>query len=124
MAASGIIDLQPHSKTHANLTIKSSKESQQTYAKRVNEELLVPLRLLGDRLHLPMHTFAYPYGDANDLVVMQTEEAGYRLGATVLAGGNGFFAPPYLLRRTMIFGEDELEGFKSKLELFRNLRTQ
>ena len=29
--------------------------------------------------------------------------------------GNAFFAPPYMLRRTMIFGGDDLEAFRAKL---------
>jgi peptidoglycan/xylan/chitin deacetylase (PgdA/CDA1 family) len=120
MASSGLVDLQPHSKSHADLALKGPQEGSEAYDHRVRDELQVPMRLLGDRLGLPMHTFAYPYGDANDLVVDEVKTAGYRLGATVLSGGNGFFAHPYLLRRTMVFGEDDLGAFRGKLEVFRS----
>jgi hypothetical protein len=37
---------------------------------------------------------------------------------TVTSGGNGFFSYPLMLRRTMIFGNDDMETFKSKLATF------
>ena len=39
-------------------------------------------------------------------------------GVTVTPGGNGFFAYPYMLRRSMVFGDQDLEGFKAKLVTF------
>ena len=36
---------------------------------------------------------------------------------TVNPGGNGFFSQPLMLRRTMIFGDLDLEGFKAKLQV-------
>ena len=46
---------------------------------------------------------------------------GFELGATVVPGGNAFYAQPLMLRRTMIFGDTSLEGFKSKLQTSRAL---
>lgn len=124
MAASRLVDLQPHSKTHADLALRRPQETPQTYAKRIRDEVIFPAKMLGDRLHLPMLTFAYPYGDANDLVATQARDAGYELAVTVLAGGNPFYAHPFLVRRTMIFGEDDLDSFRAKLDVFHPTRPQ
>jgi hypothetical protein len=37
---------------------------------------------------------------------------------TVTPGGNPFYAYPYMLRRSMVFGNEDLEAFKSKLVTF------
>ena len=33
-------------------------------------------------------------------------------------GGNGFFAYPFYLRRSMVYGTDSLDAFKAKLATF------
>jgi hypothetical protein len=43
---------------------------------------------------------------------------GVQYGVTVTAGGNGFFAYRYMLRRTMIYGTEDLDQFKAKLATF------
>ena len=35
--------------------------------------------------------------------------------------GNPFFAHPLMLRRTMIFGDTDLEGFKARLQTSRSV---
>ena len=62
-------------------------------------------------LDVPIHTFAYPYGDTDRQVIALLDAAGYRLAATVQAGGNPAFSPPFLLRRTMVYGGDDLATF-------------
>ena len=48
---------------------------------------------------------------------------GFELGATVMPGGNAFYAQPLMLRRTMIFGDMTLETFKAKLTVSRPLSS-
>ena len=118
MVRSGLIDVQPHSKTHSNLTIKLPGESDAKYAERLRREVDAPVNAISDRLSLGSFSYAYPYGDVNELVADLLARQGIRLGVTVTAGGNAFFAYPYMLRRTMIFGTEDLEVFKSKLATF------
>jgi peptidoglycan/xylan/chitin deacetylase (PgdA/CDA1 family) len=118
MVRSGLVEIQPHSKTHSNLTIKLPGESEPRYAERMRREVESPVSLINERLSLASFSYAYPYGDVNDLVADLLARQGIRLGVTVTAGGNGFFAYPYMLRRTMIFGTEDLEVFKSKLATF------
>ena len=118
MVRSGLIEIQPHSKTHSNLTVKLSGESDAKYAERIRREVEAPVNAIQERLSLASASYAYPYGDVNELVADLLARQGVRIGSTVTAGGNGFFAYPYMVRRTMIFGTDDLEVFKSKLATF------
>jgi len=54
----------------------------------------------------------------NETVVDLLARKGVSLGVTVTPGGNGFFAYPYMLRRSMVFGNEDLESFKAKLVTF------
>ncbi len=54
----------------------------------------------------------------NEIVVDLLARKGVTLGVTVTPGGNGFFAYPYMLRRSMVFGNEDLDSFKAKLATF------
>lgn len=118
MAASGLVDIQPHSKSHANLTLQLPDETVARYRDRVRREVDTPIALIKEHLSLPSTSFAYPYGDVNETVVDLLARQGTQQGVTVTPGGNGFFAYPYMLRRTMVFGNDDLDAFKAKLNTF------
>ena len=118
MTASGLFDVQPHSKTHSNLTLRQPGETDARYRERIQREVDVPVGMIHDRLALASRAYAYPYGDVNETIVETLAHKGLELGLTVTPGGNGFFAFPYMLRRNMIFGTEDLEAFKSKLTTF------
>jgi peptidoglycan/xylan/chitin deacetylase (PgdA/CDA1 family) len=120
MAASNLIDIQPHSKSHTNLGFKKPSEDDAIYAQRVEREVQFPLQQIQRQLNRPVHTFAYPYGDTNDVVISQLQQQHYQMGATVEHGGNPFFADPFRLRRTLIYGDQSLEAFIKSLAVFRN----
>jgi len=118
MAASGLIDIQPHSKTHSNLTLRQPGESAADYRDRIRREVDVPSAVINDRLGMSPYSYAFPYGDVNDTIVEQLQKTGVRLGVTVTPGGNPSYAYPFMLRRTMIFGNEDLDAFKAKLVTF------
>jgi peptidoglycan/xylan/chitin deacetylase (PgdA/CDA1 family) len=118
LIASGLVDIQPHSKTHSNLTLKLPDESDAKYRERLRREVDAPVDVIRDRLAQASYAYAYPYGDVNELAVDYLSRRGVSLGLTVTPGGNGFFAYQYMLRRTMIFGNEDLEAFKAKLQTF------
>ena len=118
LIASGLVDIQPHSKTHSNLTLRLSDESDAKYRERLRREVDAPVDVIRDRLAIASYAYAYPYGDVNELTVDCLSRRGVSLGLTVTPGGNGFFAYQYMLRRTMIFGNEDLEAFKAKLQTF------
>lgn len=124
MASSGVIDIQAHSKTHRNLVQRREGESEAAYRLSLLEEARNPRAVLERRLAdagVKVSHFAYPFGDANEAVLQILQNEGYRLGVTVNPGGNPFFAHPLMLRRTMIFGDHDLEDFKARLQTRRPL---
>ena len=118
MIASGVIDIQPHSKSHANLTLRLPGETDAKFKERIRREVDAPLAVLRERLAEPSFTYAYPYGDVNEWVVDLLTQKTVSQGVTVTPGGNGFFAYPYMLRRSMVFGNEDLDAFKGKLVTF------
>lgn len=118
MMGSGMIEIQPHSKSHPNLTLRLPGETDARYKERIRREVDTPIAALRDRLGEGSVTYAYPYGDVNEYVVDLLVKQNVTQGVTVTAGGNPFYAYPYMLRRTMIFGNDDLDAFKAKLVTF------
>ena len=94
MASSGLVDIEPHSKTHANLTLRLPGESEARYRERIKREVDAPVLALRERLAEPSTTFAYPYGDVNEYVVELLQRQGIRQGVTVTPGGNRLFRLP------------------------------
>jgi peptidoglycan/xylan/chitin deacetylase (PgdA/CDA1 family) len=121
LAASGLVDVQSHSKSHRDLALRLPDETDAQYRQAIEAEARVPRELLEKRLGVPQRFYAYPYGDANELVLEALARQHYRLGLTVTAGANPFWAQPLLLRRTMIFGEYDLAAFKARLQTERPL---
>ncbi len=121
MVASGLVDIQPHSITHSDLTIRIKGESDKAYKKRIREELRSPARDIKRRLGVPIHTFSYPYGAENDAVLAAAKAAGYRLATTVTRGSNPSFAHPYVLRRSQVYCNDDIRTFAKRLEVFKTL---
>lgn len=119
MAKSGLVSVQPHSKTHDNLAFKRSGESDARYRRRLRNEVNIPTALLRRKLKRKVDFYAYPYGDANRQVIQELGANGLHLGLTVQPHGNPAFAYPYLLRRTMIFGHRNLDAFKAALEVYK-----
>ncbi len=122
MAASGVIDIQAHSKSHRNLIERSGAETEAAYRQSIETEVRQPRQVLERRLAaagVRVRHFAFPFGDANELVLESMERNEYSLGVTVNPGGNAFFAQPYMLRRTMIFGDHDLDDFKARLQTRR-----
>ena len=118
LTASGLIDVQPHSKSHANLALRRADESDVAYLERLRQEIEVPSAEIERRLGQSVYGFAYPYGDASETVTDLIKRRSISVAFTVSPGGNAFFAYPLLLRRTMIYGDDGLSGFRSKLAVF------
>lgn len=118
MMASGLIEIEPHSKSHANLALRLPGETEARYKERTKREVDAPVTALRERLNDSSFTYAYPYGDVNEWVVDLLMRQNVKQGVTVTPGGNGFFAYPYMLRRSMVFGNDDIDAFKAKLVTF------
>ena len=124
MINSGLVDIQPHSKTHISLTKQLPTEDEGDRLKRMDTEINAPAQQIQKMLGVSIHTFAYPFGDSNKLLISSLKSANYKAAVTVHSGGNPSFAYPFELKRTMIFGNGDMNTFISKLEVFKpqNLR--
>ena len=124
MLASGLVDVQSHSKSHRNLVERRPGETDQLYLASLDAEMRIPRDTLERRLPpLKIRRLAYPFGDVNAQVLASAARHGIELAVTVVPGGNAFYADPLLLRRTMIFGDTGLDAFKSKLQVSRALQA-
>lgn len=121
MLESGLIDLQPHSKTHPNMSLSRINESDRVYWSRIKKEIDEPSEKISHYLKTSLHTFAYPYGDTNDKIIDYLKQKQYKLGVTVQPGTNATFAHPYMLHRTMIFGNHDIDDFKQALVVFKQV---
>jgi peptidoglycan/xylan/chitin deacetylase (PgdA/CDA1 family) len=117
---SGLVDIQSHSKSHRNLIERLPGETDERYRQAIEAEVRVPREVLERRLPVKINHYAYPYGDANELVLATLERLDFEIGVTVNPGGNGFFAQPLMLKRTMIFGDHDLDAFRARLQISRS----
>lgn len=119
MSAGGLVEIQAHSKTHRNLIERLPGETDEQYAAAIDAEIRGPREQLERRLGVAVRNYAFPYGDANDAVLAALARQRYQLAVTVRPGGNAFYAQPLMLRRTMIFGDFDLDTFKARLQIAR-----
>jgi len=104
-----------HTVTHADLSKKRAGETEKEYLARIKKELILSKQILDDKLSQDTRSIAFPYGEFNPAVLKLCEEAGYRAGFSVRAGGNAFFSEPFTLRRNQILKKD-MESFSVKLK--------
>ncbi|MGE0665649.1 MAG: polysaccharide deacetylase family protein [Sphingomonadales bacterium] len=112
MEASGLIDIQSHSKSHTSMALLPSEQNGTGYKERVSREVTVPDGVLSSRLGKPIKHFAYPYGDTSPTALSILKERGYDTATTVQRGGNPSFADPLILRRDMVYSDDKLSDFQ------------
>lgn len=116
MESSGLVQIQSHSKSHTSLAIPPDEETDLTAL--IRQEIAYPKKMLQRELGHPNTIFSYPYGDSSDQAIQQLNNSGIHMAVTVQQGGNPSFANPYLLRRTMVYADDDMDEFKRKLLTF------
>lgn len=124
MKESGLIEIQPHSKSHPNMSLKGIDETEAAYKKRITKEIKSPGQQITRHLGNFVHTFAYPYGDSNNMIIDLLKQENVKLGVSVEAGSNSAFSHPYMLQRTMIFGNHTIEDFRNFLVTFKNIKLK
>jgi peptidoglycan/xylan/chitin deacetylase (PgdA/CDA1 family) len=112
MQASGLIDIESHSKTHTSMALLPNESNGQVYKERVSKEVVTPDGILSSKLGKPIKHFAYPYGDTSPTVLSILQERDYDTATTVQRGPNPPFADPLLLRRDMVYSDDKLSDFQ------------
>ncbi len=111
-------EIQSKTVSHRNLTNKKAGESFEDYFKAVKTEISESKRIIERRLNRKCLYMAYPYGRAGSLIIAVLKEEGYRGAFTLNSGGNPFFVDNFLIHRTVIGGETDLNRFKDCLSVF------
>jgi peptidoglycan/xylan/chitin deacetylase (PgdA/CDA1 family) len=122
LAAAGI-DIQAHSKTHADLR-RAQGETEAQYARRMQAELEQPQDLFNRNLGRRSPILAYPYGRWEEGLLPKVKEYGYIAAFSVRRQGNAAFVRPLAGHRSQIYSEMTLDDFVKNLNVSQeeNLR--
>ena len=112
-------EVEAHTITHADLTLKRKGESQAEYLKRIRGELRIPRELIRKHLGQEAVWLAYPYGRWNKLVISMAIEEGYRGGVTVTRGATPFFVDPFKVGRNQVMNPVKGHAFEQLVKYFR-----
>lgn len=117
------IDIQAHSKTHADLR-RAQGETEAQYARRMQAELEQPQELFNRNLGRRTQVLAYPYGRWEEGLLPKVKEYGYIAAFSVRRQGNASFVRPLAGHRSQIYAEMTLDDFVRNLNVFQeeNLR--
>jgi peptidoglycan/xylan/chitin deacetylase (PgdA/CDA1 family) len=97
-----------HTRTHPKLDAVPNEQ--------VYDEVYGSRETLERALHVPIRTFAYPYGRYDARTARIVEQAGFWCGCTVRFGANTSLTHPYGLHRFEVRGTDSFLDFVIKLE--------
>jgi peptidoglycan/xylan/chitin deacetylase (PgdA/CDA1 family) len=111
-------DVQPHSKTHSDLR-RRPDEPEDTFARRMREELAQPRELFARQLGRPGEMLAYPYGFHDDAVVQTATAHGYVAGFDVVRESNPAFTRALRIHRRQIYADMTLHEFARNLAVFQ-----
>ena len=122
LATAGI-DIQAHSKTHADLR-RAQGETEAQYARRMQAELEQPQELFNRNLGRRTQVLAYPYGRWEEGLLPKVKEYGYVAAFSVRRQGNASFVRSLAGHRSQIYAEMTLDDFVKNLNVFQeeNLR--
>ena len=115
MAGAGM-DIMPHGHCHTNLARRKAEENQASYRARVREDVLLSRSLIQSHLGSSAPFFAYPYGAFDQEVEEIMGDAGFSLILTACPGVNTPQTHRSRLKRQLIYRDDGVAGFVSKLE--------
>ncbi len=116
VAASGLVSVQAHSKTHQALAVRAARETDLNHRRRIEMEIQASRKVIEQRLPgTTVSQFAYPHGRASPTLLDALQRNAFDLALTARAGANAFFQPPFLLRRTLVLGSDSLDDFRAHL---------
>lgn len=105
--ASGLVDIQPHSMSHLQLTsLKPEEQRQQIFESKQYIETL-----LGKKANY----FAYPYGSFDSNTTGLVNEAGFKLAFGTTPGNTLRSSERLTLPRIAITGFDDLKRFSQKI---------
>jgi peptidoglycan/xylan/chitin deacetylase (PgdA/CDA1 family) len=124
MTSSGLIDIQSHGKSHASLSRLPEDKTSASYKVRVLQEISASNAVFKrHRGETPVY-LSYPYGNSSVTAAELLAKQGYSLAATVTRGENTVYSDPYLLYRTMIYDDHDIDEFARMVRSYRRKPLQ
>ncbi|MDM8556411.1 polysaccharide deacetylase family protein [Desulfococcaceae bacterium HSG7] len=111
-------DIQSQTRTHRDMSKLLKGENFKSYISRLEKEITWAQRNIRDKITITPVFMAYPYGKWNHLVIALLKKHGFRGGLTVERGSNPFFTDNFEVKRAMIYGNYDLNTFKTNLKTF------
>ncbi len=118
MAQDKTVDIQPHSKTHRDLTKFKPNESFKSYINSVRSEISTAQKIIHNKLKTDATSLSYPFGATNALVIELVRKNRYTTAFTVKRGSNPPFQNDFMLNRSMIYGAFDQRKFAKNLQVF------
>jgi peptidoglycan/xylan/chitin deacetylase (PgdA/CDA1 family) len=115
MAANGI-SMQNHTKEHRNWAKMKKDETLKQYYLDIKRQFDHTHAAIQAKIGSEPRYIAYPYGKTGNLFLSHMGISGYRLGFTVKRGSAPFFTNNYLINRSVIYGEYDLQKFRKNLK--------
>ena len=107
LLAGGLVDVQSHTLTHPLLP--------RVDAAQARDEIVDSKSEIERHVPYPLTSFCYPAGLYGEREVQLVREAGYTAAVTTNPGVNAGGGELLQLRRTLVYGADDLATFKAKL---------
>lgn len=111
-------DIQCHTISHRDLSDIHEKESFKEYFDTVEKEIIQSKEIIKSNTGRDCRYLAYPFGNSNNMVIAILKRNGFRGAFTVRRGSNPFFINNYIVNRSMIYGDYDLEKFEKALTTF------
>jgi len=113
-----------HGKTHRDLSGPVDDENYSQYFAALQLDVNAAEEVIKKELNIIPGYFAYPYGARSDLLIAYLQKNGYRGGFKVAPGGNPFYTNRFQIKRSVIYGDYDIESFAEKLDTFTRQKLQ
>jgi peptidoglycan/xylan/chitin deacetylase (PgdA/CDA1 family) len=90
----------------------------ESYLRDLEEQIAGPQRAFAGHLKMKCRYFAYPDGEADDMIIALLKKYGYRAAFTRQRGSNPFFVDDYKVRRCVIAAEGDPRQLGQNLTTF------
>ncbi len=111
-------------RTGRNLGEIKPSETLKLHLKALKSEIKESAAAIETHVGTRPWVLAYPEGETTWLAETILENCGYKAGFTRSRGGNPFYIPTYRIRRSVIYGNYDMEKFRQNLTVFKKTDLQ
>jgi peptidoglycan/xylan/chitin deacetylase (PgdA/CDA1 family) len=118
------IDIQCKIQTPRHMAKLGKKGSFKAYFEALEREVFQSKGLIEQKLNRECKYVAYPQGATSNLVTAMLKKSGYHAAFTTKQGSNPFFVNDYMINRSVISGEFDIDQFKNNLAVFSDIELK